>query len=160
MNNWSLAAVAEFVADANLDRYTYACLPFPHPGIWPDQEGQFPQLAELIEQALPGRRKRTFYQTLLASFLMAPEFSPECLPEWLSQRISIRELAEMIASKVAFTGVIKWDTSKPDGMLKKCMDVSRMKAIGFAPKITLSEGVEQMIEIYKSQKTVTTKFEL
>ncbi|GFO67483.1 hypothetical protein GMLC_10620 [Geomonas limicola] len=92
MNNWSLAAVAEFVTDANLDRYTSACLPVPHPGIWPE-EGRFPQLAESIERALPDPRKRTFYQTLLASFLMAPGSSPGCLLEWLSQRISIGELA-------------------------------------------------------------------
>ena len=62
----------------------------------------------------------------------------------------------MIAAKVGFAGQIKWDASKPNGMLKKCMDVSRMKAIGFVPKISLSEGVDQMIDMYRSQKISTT----
>ncbi len=64
--------------------------------------------------------------------------------------VSIKELAEMIASKVGFTGDIRWDTSKPDGMLRKCMDVTRMKNLGFSPKISLSEGVDQMIDLYES----------
>lgn len=62
--------------------------------------------------------------------------------------ISIRELAEMIAGLTDYTGEILWDNSKSDGMLKKCMDVSRMKALGFKPEISLRTGVEQMIDIY------------
>lgn len=62
--------------------------------------------------------------------------------------ISIRELAEMIASLTGYAGEILWDNSKPDGMLKKCMDVSRMEALGFRPEISLQAGVEQMIDIY------------
>ena len=67
--------------------------------------------------------------------------------------ISIKELAEMIAELTGFTGKINWDHSKPDGMLKKCMDVSRMREIGFEPRITLKEGTMEMIEIYKKIKT-------
>lgn len=63
--------------------------------------------------------------------------------------ISIKELAELIALKTGFTGKINWDTSKPDGMLRKCMDVSKMKSLGIKPEITLEEGIEQMIGIYK-----------
>ena len=66
--------------------------------------------------------------------------------------ISIKELAEMIALKTNFKGKINWDTTKPDGMLQKCMDVSRMKALGIQPEITLDQGVEQMISIYKNSK--------
>lgn len=62
--------------------------------------------------------------------------------------ISIRELAEMIAGLTDYTGEILWDNSKSDGMLKKCMDVSRMKALGFKPEISLRTGVKQMIDIY------------
>jgi GDP-L-fucose synthase len=66
--------------------------------------------------------------------------------------ISIRELAEMIASLTGYAGEILWDNSKPDGMLKKCMDVSRMEALGFRPEISLQAGVEQMIDIYRRLK--------
>lgn len=66
--------------------------------------------------------------------------------------VSIKELAEMIASKVGYEGKILWDNTKPDGMLKKCMDVSKMKTLGFQPSITLSEGIDQMIKIYSEIK--------
>jgi len=66
--------------------------------------------------------------------------------------ISIKELAEMIAALTRYTGKVLWDNSKPDGMLKKCMDVGRMEALGFRPEINLGAGVEQMISIYKGLK--------
>lgn len=63
--------------------------------------------------------------------------------------ITIKELAETIAKKAGFKGKIIWDSSKPDGMLKKCLDVTRMKAAGFKPTITLDEGIDQMFELYR-----------
>ncbi len=66
--------------------------------------------------------------------------------------ISIKELAELIAKHVGYEGEIYWDSSKPDGMLRKCMDVSRMKEIGFSPQITLEQGIIEMINIYKKKK--------
>lgn len=64
--------------------------------------------------------------------------------------ISIKELASMIVNKTGYKGVVKWDAKNPDGMPRKCLDVSRMKAGGFEPKISLEEGVAQMIEIYRT----------
>jgi GDP-L-fucose synthase len=64
--------------------------------------------------------------------------------------ISIKELAKLIAGYTGFTGEIRWDDSKPDGMLRKCMDVTRMQQLGFEPAISLENGVQQMITIYKS----------
>lgn len=66
--------------------------------------------------------------------------------------ISIKELAFLIGDKVGFKGQIKWDGTKPDGMLRKCMDISRMKALGYFPEITLDQGIEEMITIYKQLK--------
>lgn len=66
--------------------------------------------------------------------------------------ISIRELAELIAARTGYTGKIKWDASKPNGMMRKCMDVTRMKAYGYTPRITLEQGVEQMIGLYRNLK--------
>jgi GDP-L-fucose synthase len=63
--------------------------------------------------------------------------------------VSIRELAELIAGKTGFRGKINWDHTKPDGMLKKCLDVSRMRALDFHPRITLEQGIDQMIDIYR-----------
>lgn len=66
--------------------------------------------------------------------------------------ISIKELAMLIAQKVNYQGEINWDATKPDGMLQKCMDVSKMKAVGFEPQISLEKGIEQVIESYRKIK--------
>ena len=63
--------------------------------------------------------------------------------------ISIKELAELIKEKTQYKGEIKWDTSKPDGMPRKCMEVSKMKSKGFSPKRDLEQGINQMILEYK-----------
>lgn len=65
---------------------------------------------------------------------------------------SIRELAEIVARLTGFKGKIEWDTTKPDGMMKKCMDVTRMKEMGFEPKISLEEGIKHVIKEYKQFK--------
>ena len=70
-----------------------------------------------------------------------------CGEDW-----SIRELAEMVVRLTGFKGKIEWDSTKPDGMMKKCMDVTRMKEMGFEPKISLEEGLKHVIEEYKQFK--------
>jgi len=57
--------------------------------------------------------------------------------------LPIRALAEIIQEIVGFTGVIEWDTSKPDGTPRKLLDVSRMKAIGFEPEKSLKDGISE-----------------
>ena len=63
--------------------------------------------------------------------------------------ISIKELAFTIADIVGFKGKIKWDSSKPDGMLRKCLDVSLATNLGFTSKITLEEGIQKTIDEYR-----------
>lgn len=86
-------------------------------------------------------------------FLMENYNDPRFINIGCGYDVSIRELAETIAQKTGFSGTIHWDATKPDGMLKKCMDVSRMEALGFKPQISLQQGIEEMIEIYKTTKT-------
>ena len=66
--------------------------------------------------------------------------------------ISIRELATLIAEKTGFEGEIRWDASRPDGMLRKCMEVSRMRELGFAPSIGLERGIAQTLDEYRVLK--------
>lgn len=66
--------------------------------------------------------------------------------------VSILELANLICKKVGYLGEINWDSTKPDGMLRKCMDVTNMKREGFQPNIDLSEGINQVINSYKNNK--------
>ncbi|MFT3807442.1 GDP-L-fucose synthase [Arenimonas sp.] len=56
--------------------------------------------------------------------------------------LSIRALAELVADVVGFDGRIVNDTSKPDGTPRKLMDVSRLRAMGWSPRIELREGIE------------------
>lgn len=66
--------------------------------------------------------------------------------------LSIRELAQYIAAQLGYAGDLLWDASRPDGMPRKCMDVSRMRALGFNPTIPLEAGVKQMIDLYAHWK--------
>ena len=70
------------------------------------------------------------------------------------EETSIRELAEMIAEVVGYQGHIMWDTSKPNGTMRKVMDVSRIKATGWNPKVSLREGIQKTYEWYKTQEKV------
>jgi GDP-L-fucose synthase len=63
--------------------------------------------------------------------------------------ISIKDLASMVASLSGFRGEIIWDTTKPDGTPRKTLDVSRIKALGWRPTITLRDGIESTISWYR-----------
>ena len=64
--------------------------------------------------------------------------------------ISINTLAELIASKVGFKGDILFDINKPDGMPRKCMDVSRLHRLGFRHSISLEQGIDKTINEYNN----------
>ena len=63
--------------------------------------------------------------------------------------LTITELAENVAAAAGFTGETEWDTSKPDGTPQKVLDVSKIKALGWEPTITLEAGIASTIAWYK-----------
>ena len=63
--------------------------------------------------------------------------------------LTIKELAGKVAASAGFTGEIEWDTSKPDGTPQKVLDVSKIKAMGWEPTITLETGIAATIAWYK-----------
>ena len=63
---------------------------------------------------------------------------------------SIAELAALVAVRVGFFGSIEWDTTKPDGMPRKVLDVSRLAAEGWQPKVQLADGIDSVISEYRS----------
>jgi GDP-L-fucose synthase len=65
------------------------------------------------------------------------------------EELSIKDLAQKVAKAAGFTGQIEWDASKPDGTPRKVLDVSRMKALGWKPTITLDDGIASTIAWYK-----------
>ena len=56
--------------------------------------------------------------------------------------VTIREVAETVASVVGFTGNLAFDTAKPDGTPRKLLDVGRLSQLGWTAKIDLHEGIE------------------
>jgi GDP-L-fucose synthase len=66
--------------------------------------------------------------------------------------VSIRELAEIIARVVGYTGKLVFDTTKPDGTPRKLMDSSRIAALGWTPAISLEDGISSTYRWYLESK--------
>lgn len=85
-------------------------------------------------------------------FLMNNYDAPDIVNVGTGIDISIRDLANLIANQVGYTGEIQWDTDKPDGMPRKCLDISKLAGLGFQPRIGLDEGVQRTIAEYRQRK--------
>ena len=66
--------------------------------------------------------------------------------------IGIHDLAQMISGYTGFSGAIRWDARMPDGMPRKCLDVSRLREIGFRAQVSLEQGIPQVIDEYRTRK--------
>lgn len=62
--------------------------------------------------------------------------------------IQLKELIPMVKEIVGFDGELVWDTSKPNGTPRKLMDATKIKSLGWSPKISLREGIEYTYNIY------------
>jgi GDP-L-fucose synthase len=62
--------------------------------------------------------------------------------------IAVSELAEKIAFEVGFKGNIKWDHSMPDGTPRKVLDISRIRALGWEPTVSLDDGLRDLCAWY------------
>lgn len=65
--------------------------------------------------------------------------------------IQLKELIPMVKEIVGFEGEIVWDTTKPNGTPRKLMDATRIKSLGWSPKISLKEGIAHAYNWYKAQ---------
>jgi GDP-L-fucose synthase len=65
--------------------------------------------------------------------------------------LTIRELAEAVAAATGFQGEIHWDASKPDGTLKKQLDVSRLADLGWRARIPLAEGLRSTVVLFREE---------
>ena len=63
--------------------------------------------------------------------------------------ITIKELSEMIVEVTGYENEYEWDTTKPNGTLRKVLNVDKVKSLGWEPKIELKEGLESTYEWYK-----------
>lgn len=64
---------------------------------------------------------------------------------------SIADLASLVSERIGYAGRIEWDTTKPDGMPRKVLDVSRMTEAGWRATTELSEGIDSVIDDYRSR---------
>jgi GDP-L-fucose synthase len=78
-------------------------------------------------------------------FLMETWSSPELINVGTGVDLTIRELATLVAGLVGYQGRIEWDLSKPDGMPRKLLDVSRLAAMGWRHRIELADGLQGVI---------------
>lgn len=65
--------------------------------------------------------------------------------------LTIRELAETVRDVVGYRGAIGWDTGKPDGTPRKLLDVSRLQALGWKPRIALRDGIEAVYTQWRAE---------
>ena len=65
------------------------------------------------------------------------------------KELTIRELSERVREAVGFTGEIVFDTSKPDGTMRKLIDVSKLHALGWTHRVDIDDGVRKLFEWYK-----------
>ena len=89
-----------------------------------------------------------------AGVVMATEGydKPEPINIGTGSAITIRDLAAMIAEEVGFNGRISWDTSRPNGQLRRQLDVSKaQKELGFTAPTDFHEGLRQTIAWYRQQ---------
>ncbi len=87
-------------------------------------------------------------------FFMEKIDTPEHINLGAGVDITVKELAERIAAKVNFHGAILWDASMPDGTPRKCLDVTRMRELGFAPSVGLDDGIVRLIDEYEMRKRI------
>ena len=77
--------------------------------------------------------------------------SSEIINVGTGEDVTIKELSETISNIVGFSGQTNWDTSKPNGTPRKLLDVTKIKSLGWEPKISLEDGITKTYEWYKDQ---------
>lgn len=77
---------------------------------------------------------------------------PEQVNVGTGKDTTIKEISQVIADVVGFTGETEWDTSKPDGTPQKLLDVSKLRQHGWEAQIGLREGIESTVAWYREQQ--------
>ena len=66
------------------------------------------------------------------------------------KELTIRELSELVVKAVGFEGIVEFDTSKPDGTMRKLIDVSKLHSLGWTHKVEIEDGVQKLFDWYRS----------
>lgn len=84
-------------------------------------------------------------------FLLDNYDEPGPINVGFGEEISIKDLAELIGEIVGFSGDIKWDNSKPNGTPRKFLDSTRIRDLGWTPKVGLVEGIKRTYATYAAR---------
>jgi GDP-L-fucose synthase len=90
------------------------------------------------------------------AFLLRQASPPDLINIGTGTDVTIKELTEIVAAVVGFTGKIVWDATKPDGTPRKLMDVSRLTALGWKARTGVREGVEKTYASFLAEQAAGT----
>ena len=103
-----------------------------------------------------GQAKREFINTIdianSSIFLMENYSGEETMNVGTGEEISILELSRLIKKIVGFEGEILCDTTKPDGMLRRMVDSSRIREMGWQPEVTLEQGLRDLYKDFLNKR--------
>ena len=85
-------------------------------------------------------------------FLMRTYDSPEIINVSNEDEYTIKNLSEIISSKLGYTGEIIWDTTKPNGSPKRKVCTQKLYDMGWRPKVSMEEGLEKTIEWFMNNR--------
>ena len=85
-------------------------------------------------------------------FLLENYNAPDIVNVGFGSDVTIRELVELICEVVGFTGTLSFDSTKPDGTPRKLLDTTRLTGLGWRPRISLRDGVQQTYDWYCGER--------
>ena len=84
-------------------------------------------------------------------FLMENYDGDQQINVGVGEDLTIKELANLVASEVGYQGQIEWDTTKPDGTPRKLLDVSKIHEMGWKANTSLKDGIKLAVADYRSR---------
>jgi GDP-L-fucose synthase len=101
------------------------------------------------------RREFLYVDDMAKACMHVMNYEGRDLPDWMNigtgEDISIKELVYMIKDIVGFEGEIEFDSSKPDGTMKKLLDVSKIGGLGWKASLDISTGLKRVEGIYEGR---------
>tara|TARA_S200002703_G_scaffold159965_1_gene175758 strand:- start:4501 stop:5445 length:945 start_codon:yes stop_codon:yes gene_type:complete len=86
-------------------------------------------------------------------FLMNTHNDPNVLNIGPNREVSIKELSELVAKEVGYTGEILWDTTKPNGTPRRALDTSKMNSLGWKAKTSLEDGLKITVDWFLKNRS-------
>jgi GDP-L-fucose synthase len=86
-------------------------------------------------------------------FLMNNYENPEVINIGPNREVSIKELSDLVAKEVGYTGKIVWDTTKPNGTPRRALDTSKMDSLGWKAQTPLEEGLKITVDWFLQNRS-------